>query len=184
MYDWFETFGEQKLDSAHALAVIKECDHQINQSFLSAFLQLGTTSTGSRSVGEVHHLVHRRSALNLCDKLASVISGIDRRGGGTIGRLAEWNYGKVSPSQLPRLVHSGLDSDDLTESLASLGPLVQSGLVTPENELERSIRQRIGAGDLPDEASRSHIERSMTGFSGGGAAALAEQYRKIKRGVR
>ena len=145
-------------------------------------MHLGITDTGARSVGEVHLSVFRRSALNLCDHISSAIGGLDRRGGGTIGRLLRWNYGDCKPSQLPRLVHSGLDADELAESLASLSSLVQSGLITPEDELERSIRSRIGAGELPEEASRSYYDR-VTGSMGGGAAALSERYRRQLRGT-
>lgn len=180
----FQTYGEQKLDSSHALAIIRECDHQIAQSFLAQFMHLGITDTGARSVGEVHLSVFRRSALNLCDIVASRVGGIDRRAAGTIGRLIKWNYGEVNPSQLPRLVHSGLDSDDLAESLTSLGQLVQFGLITPEDDLERSIRERIGAGELPEEASRSYFDRiSAASAGGGGALALAERYRKMRKGA-
>jgi hypothetical protein len=175
----FQTFGEQKLDSSHALATIKECDHQLSMAFLASFMNLGTTDTGSRSVGEVHLSVFRRSALNLCDMISSSVGGMDRRGGGTIGRLLKWNYGECSPSQLPRLVHSGLDADELAESLAALAPLVQFGLLTPEDDLERAIRERIGAGELPEEAARSYFDRVSAGL-GGGATALSERYRRLR----
>ena len=179
----FQTFGEQKLDSSHALATIKECDHQLSMAFLASFMNLGTTDTGSRSVGEVHLSVFRRSALNLCDMISSTVGGMDRRGGGTIGRLLKWNYGECAPSQLPRLVHSGLDADELAESLAALAPLVQFGLLTPEDDLERAIRERIGAGELPEEAARTYFDRVSAGL-GGGATALSERYRAMKRGIK
>ena len=156
------------------LDIIRECDNQISQAFLAQFANLGITDTGARSVGEVHLSVFRRAAINLCDLVASAVSGIDRRGGGTIGRLIRWNYGPIDPSKLPRLTHSGLDTDDLAESLAMLPQLVTSGLLTPDNELERAIRERLGAGDLPEEAQRSALERTVSAASGGGVAALAE----------
>ena len=157
------------------LDIIRECDNQISQAFLAQFANLGITDTGARSVGEVHLSVFRRAAINLCDMVASAISGVDRRGGGTIGRLIRWNYGPVDPSKLPRLVHTGLDTDDLAESLDMLPQLVASGLLTPDNELERAIRERLGAGDLPEEAQRSALERTVSAASsGGGVAALAE----------
>ena len=180
----FQTYGEQKLDSTHALSIIRECDNQIAQSFLAQFLHLGITDTGARSVGEVHLSVFRRSALNLCDMVASRVGGVDRRAAGTIGRLIRWNFGEVNPAQLPVLKHSGLDADELAESLSSLSTLVQFGLLTPEDDLERSIRQRIGAGELPDEASRSFFDRiSATAPAGGGGLALAERYRKLMKGA-
>jgi len=158
------------------LDIIKECDNQISQAFLAQFANLGITDTGSRSVGEVHLSVFRRAAINLLDIVASVVSGVDRRGGGTIGRLIRWNYGPIDPSKLPRLTHTGLDTDDLAESLAMLPQLVTAGLLTPDDELERAIRERLGAGDLPEDAQRSAIERTVSASSG--IAALAEAARR------
>jgi hypothetical protein len=88
----------------------------------------------------------------------------------------------LDPSHLPRLVHTGLDTDDLAESLAMLPQLVTAGLLTPDNELERAIRERLGAGDLPEEAQRSALERTVSAASGGGGvAALAEAAMRRRR---
>ena len=164
--------------------IITKCDSQIAAAFLAQFADLGNTETGARSVGEIHLSVFRRAAINLCDLVASQVSGVDRRGGGTIGTLIRWNYGAVDPSKLPRLTHTGLDTDDLAESLAMLPGLVQAGLVTPDDELERIIRAKLGAGDLPEDAQRSPLTRVATaGGGGGGVSALAEQLiRRRKNG--
>jgi hypothetical protein len=163
------------------LDIIKECDNQISQAFLAQFANLGISDTGSRSVGEVHLSVFRRAAINLCDVVAAQVSGPGRRGGGTIGRLIRFNYGAVEASKLPRLTHAGLDTDDLANSLGMLGPLVQFGLLTPDDELERAIRERLGAGDLPEDAQRSALERAASTKSAGGSALLAEQLIKARR---
>ena len=64
----------------------------------------------------------------------------------------------IPPSSLASVI-AGLDTDDLAESLAMLPQLVTSGLFTPDDELERAIRERLGAGDLPEEAQRSSVEQ-------------------------
>ena len=120
----------------------------------------------------IHLSVFRRDVLNFCDIFSTAISGVDRRGGGTIGRLIRWNYGCIDPSKLPRLTHTGLDTDDLAESMAMLPQLVTAGILTPDDELERAIRERLGAGDLPEEAQRSSIERTAT--AKGGLSSFAE----------
>ena len=126
-------------------------------------------------MGEIHLSVFRRAAINLCDIVAAQVSGIDRRGGGTIGRLIRWNYGAIDPSKLPKLTHTGLDTDDLADSMGMLPGLVQSGLLTPDDELERALRERLGAGDLPEDAQRSPMTRIAASGGGGGIAALSEQ---------
>ncbi len=165
------------LYSQGPLDIIRECDNQISQAFLAQFANLGISDTGARSVGEIHLSVFRRAAINLCDLVASAVSGVDRRGAGTIGRLIGFNYGAVDPSKLPRLQHTGLDTDDLAESLGMLPALVQAGLLTPDNNLERAIRERLGAGELPEEAERAPIQRTAPSP----VAALAEQLIKRRR---
>ena len=179
----FETYAESpSLYADGPINVISKCDAQISAAFLAQFAELGNTQTGARSVGEVHLSVFRRAAINLCDLVASQVSGVDRRGGGTIGRLIRWNYGAVDPSKLPKLAHTGLDTDDLAESLATLPGLVQAGLITPDDELERAIRAKLGAGDLPEDAQRSPLTRVATsGVGGGGVSALAEQLIRRRR---
>jgi len=159
------------------LDIIRECDNQISQAFLAQFANLGISDTGSRSVGEVHLSVFRRAAINLCDLVAAAVSGVDRSGGGTIGRLIAWNYGPVAASKLPRLTHTGLDTDDLAESLGMLPQLVAAGLLTPDDNLERAIRERLGAGDLPEGVERSPVQRTAPSP----VAALAEQLLKRRR---
>ena len=168
------------LYSQGPMDIIKLCDSQIASSFLTQFADLGNTETGARSVGEIHLSVFRRAAINLCDIVAAQISGPDRRGGGTIGRLIRWNYGCIDPSKLPKLKHPGLDTDDLAESMGMLPQLVQAGILTPDDELERAISERLGAGDLPDEASRSAIERTTS--AKGGLAAFTERLVRAKHG--
>lgn len=169
----FETYETSPyLYSQGPLDILKFCDSQIASAFLTQFADLGNTETGARSVGEIHLSVFRRAAINLCDIVATAISGVDRRGGGTIGRLIRWNYGCIDPSKLPRLTHTGLDTDDLAESMAMLPQLVTAGILTPDDELERAIRERLGAGDLPEEAQRSSIERTAT--AKGGLSSFAE----------
>ena len=161
--------------------IITKCDSQIASAFLAQFADLGNTETGARSVGEIHLSIFRRAAINLCDLVASQASGVDRRGGGTIGRLIRWNYGCIDPSKLPKLTHTGLDTDDLADSLGMLPGLVQSGLLTPDDDLERAIRERLGAGDLPEDAQRSAISRVSSIGGGGAVSALTEQLIRRRR---
>ena len=179
----FDTYAAQpNLYADGPINIITKCDSQIAAAFLSQFADLGNTETGARSVGEIPLSVFRRAAINLCDLVAAQVSGIDRRGGGTIGRLIRWNYGAVDPSKLPKLTHTGLDTDDLADSLQMLPGLVQAGLITPDDDLERVIRAKLGAGDLPEDASRSPMMRvSAPSYVGGGVSALAEQLIQRRR---
>jgi hypothetical protein len=59
--------------------------------------------------------------------------------------------------------------------------LVQAGLLTPDDELERAIRERLGAGVLPEEAERSPISRVSVVGGGGSVASLTEQLIRSKK---
>lgn len=173
----YDSFGGQSgFNPDGALRVIQEADNQISQAFMAQFMNLGISDSGSRSVGEVHLSVFRRACINFLDLVASAISGQDRRGGGTVGRLINWNYGNIEPTKLPKLVHMGLDNDELSDALNSLPALVQSQLLTPDDNLERAIRQRIGAGELPIDATRTSQDRQI---SQNPALAMREKLRGL-----
>jgi hypothetical protein len=50
--------------------------------------------------------------------------------------------------------------------------------LTPDDDLERAIRQRLGAGELPEVAERNPIDRTA---KSGGVAALAETLIRRKK---
>lgn len=169
----FDSYSvDPNLQSGGPLAIITECDNQISQAFLAQFANLGVTDTGSRSVGEIHMSLFRRSAINYADIITSSINGVDRPGGGTVGRLIKWNFGAVDPSLLPKLTHSGLDNDDLAESLGMIPGLIQSGAVTPDDTLERDIRDKLGLQELSLDRSVDERETASVYSS---AQALTEQ---------
>jgi hypothetical protein len=177
----FDTYAAQSAYSQAPIETNKYCDNQISQAFLTQFTNLGISDTGSRSVGEIHLSIFRRSAINLCDLIASQISGKDRPGGGTIGRLIKFNFGYIDQSKLPRLVHTGLDTDHLSESLSMLPNLVQSGVLTPTDSDESVLRDLFGLNELPEDSKRSPLERSASNSKASGAALLAEQLIKRRR---
>lgn len=175
----FDSYGGSTgFDPQKALTVIQECDNQLQAAFMANLLNLGISETGSRAVGEIHLSIFRRSCVNFLDLVTSALSGQDRRAGGTMARLINWNFGACELNKLPRLTHSGLTNDELTDSLASLPALVQASLLTPDSELERSIRQRIGAGDLPTEADRSSMDRQLS--QNQGILGMAERLRSLR----
>ncbi len=164
--------GPGTADWSGLLGVVQWCDGELASAYTTEAMRLGLTETGARSVGEVHEQVLRRVVANDLDVIASVLGGPSRPGGGTIGRLIEWNFGRVSDSKLPRLTHSGLDVDRFADALASLPALVSAGLLTADNEIENRVRDTIGADTLAVE--RSDVERAGVA-SGSPLAALAER---------
>lgn len=177
----FDTYGIPPNQNAGTIDYLNFLDNQIAQAFGSQFQNLGISDTGARSVGEIHLSVFRRSMINVLDLFCNAINGPDRAGGGTIGRLIKYNFGVVDPSKLPMICHSGLDNDELMDSIGnnSLQPLVDSGIITPTDNLERNIRSKLGIDELPKDAERTPLERAAA-KSGGSTAMLAASalYRK------
>lgn len=171
------THGTDALDVSGLLAVLDFCDQQIAASYLASFLRLGTTDTGAKNVGEVHASVFRRSCINLLDAVCGVIGGRSRPGGGTIGRLIEWNFGQEACNHLPRLTHYGLNADHLAESLSVLGSLVQAGALTPDDDLERRVRALFGLRLMP------HCQRSVEERVAMYAASVAHKATDLARAV-
>lgn len=147
-----QTFGGD-LDPSKTSSLIESLDGAIKGALLLQFLNLGTTPTGSRSVGEVHQDLWRTSLCQVLDRISAAYGGHRRPGGGVIGRWAELNYPNITSEQLPRLVHAGLSVDPLVDALGQFPALTAAGWVNPANEADREkVRHRIGLGV-------EHIER-------------------------
>ena len=177
----FDIYAPAPSFESGPLQIIERCNTEIMSAFLTEFSILGQTSTGARSVGEIHNSTFRRACITLLNRIADQIGGVDREGGGTIGRLIRWNFGNIPQSSLPKLRHYGLDTDELAESLQMLPALVTSGLLTPDNTLEHAIRDRLGATQLPEDEQRTAQERKLPLSPVGGAMQLAEQIMRKKK---
>ncbi len=153
---WIETtpwvlvkqFGGD-LDPSRAMAQIEALDGAIKGTFLLQFLNLGTTPTGSRSVGEVHHDLWRTSLCQVLDRVAAAYNGCQRPGGGVIGRWVDLNWAGVDPDLYPRLEHAGLSVDPLVDAITSgkIESLTTARWLDPENQSDRDrVRHRVGFG--------------------------------------
>jgi len=142
----FEVFGGSSsgFDAGQLKDYLQHIDQQMSDAFLQNFLNLGFSSTGSRSVGEVHSEYFRLACLNTLEYICSVFNGKNRSGAGLVGRLLGYNFGEVPYNKYPRLIAYGLDTDELSKSLFSLPQLVQSGLLNPDEGLLDSIREKLG----------------------------------------
>jgi len=157
---WIETtpwvsvrqFGGD-LDPSRAMAQVEALDGAIKGTFLLQFLNLGTTPTGSRSVGEVHHDLWRVSLCQVLDRVAAAYNGHQRPGGGVIGRWVDLNWriaGRpVDPDLYPRLEHAGLSVDPLVDAITNgkVESLTSAGWLDPKNQADRDrVRHRVGFG--------------------------------------
>jgi hypothetical protein len=118
------------------LGFIRYCDEQMAGSALQEFLKLGSSSSGSRALGETF-LWQFAMALNAAaeDLIA------DTTNEHVIADLVEWNYGPDEPA--PRIVPTQIDveSQAVAQSVAAL---VSAGAMQMDDELHAYLRQTLG----------------------------------------
>lgn len=129
--------------------VIREMDIQLARPFLTSFLNLGITDTGSRSVGEVTESFFRRAIQNDLDVVKGGFNGPCRPGGGVFARWASYAIGEAVPAEyLPKLQYSGLSPDPLIEYMEKFG---LSTWLTETLQDKNRVRAAIGMDPLPDK---------------------------------
>ncbi len=120
-------------------SVVELCNREISKAFLTSFTHLGMSDTGARNVGEVHENVFRRSAINILDQVRAALEQQ------VVAQLALYNFGlRPGAAEMPKLVHSGLNVDALTESFGAIPGLVSAQVLTPDAALEKSTRLKLG----------------------------------------
>ena len=156
-----ETFAEGAYDSTHMLANIDHANQEMSTAYLAHFIELGLGDVGSRATGQVHWNAWRMSMVNGLDYLASAIGGPARPGGGTMARLLRWNFYApgvpVPPSEMPRLVHTGLDVDGFADAAGILAGLAAAGILTPDDALEDRARRLLGVAPAERRPSTRRV---------------------------
>ena len=132
---------------SNILEDLRYCDEQILTSFLAQFLGLGSTETGSRSVGEVHERMFFQA---LGAVAAEVVAAFNDVRGGLIKRIVDANFG--ARPKYPGLVAAGIRAKNLTEFFESFGAAVAGGGLLPTAKDEETIRDMLGLAPRPKKA--------------------------------
>jgi hypothetical protein len=119
------------------IASIRYQDEAMARSFLAMFLQLGTTETGSRALGE-----------SFIDFFQDALWGFVKWYTGItneylINDIVDWNWGE--DEQAPMLV--AVENDERPLGVGDLAALVQSGALVVDAELQSWIRKSL---DMPE----------------------------------
>ena len=127
-----------------ALPVIRYHDGAIGKEMLAQFLELGTTRTGSRALGSAFIDFFILALESLATGISSTLNEH------VVEDLVDLNWGESTPA--PRIVTSALDAtnDIPPESLVTL---IDSGAITPDDDLEVFLRQRYS---LPRRGGAAH----------------------------
>ena len=117
------------------LPTIRYLDEQMARGALASMLDLGSTSNGSRALGDNFAALLSQAQQSTADQLAEAATEL-------CVRLTDFNVGEDAPS--PAVVVADLSRDE--QALAdSVAKLVQAGAVTLDDDLEGWLRTAYGA---------------------------------------
>jgi hypothetical protein len=126
------------------IASINYQDQQMARSMLEMFLDLGTTKTGSRALGDTFVSFFAQAQ----EAVANWI--VDTFTAHVIEDIVDWNYGEDVAA--PRLMWE--TDTDQGMSLIDLANLVKDGVLTVDNDLEAFLRQRYNLPDADPTTTR------------------------------
>lgn len=168
-----EIYGGGTYSPAPVLAAIEHCNEEIAAAWDSTAQELGLSRSGARSVGEIHQEAWRALVVSCLDEIESAINGADRPFGGLVYRLIAVNFyngASIPGDELPQVVHRGVEVDAIRDALGVLPSLVAGGLLTPDDQIERRVREVLGiAAPAP---ARSWQERRASVGSVGSTSDL------------
>lgn len=124
-----------------ALGFIQYLDQQMTRNTLTGLLDLGSTETGSRALGDTFLDLFMLSLQTIGDDLA------DQATSQIFVPLVDLNWGEDEP--VPRIVCSDLSSDkEITAETLKL--LIESGALTADPDLEHWLRRTYKLPEKPE----------------------------------
>lgn len=144
-----------KLDTSpvNVLQSVDHHNHQIANNVLASFIDLGSSASGSRAVGDVQSDIFLKALRYMGDIVRGVINSF------AIPEMVNYNWknAKGYPQLKVRRIGENTENRSLSVAVANY---VKYGVVTPDADLEAFIRM---VNDLPmmseDAASRTVDER-------------------------
>lgn len=120
---------------------IKRYSQEITRAGLASFLDLGTTDTGARSVGDTLQEFFLDAEQTLADSIAWHMNT------GFVRRLVDFNYpGKFGRGKLryPQVKASDVQAISVVALIEYLDKLAQASLIQPDESLEQHLRTKMG----------------------------------------
>lgn len=124
-----------------ATGFMRFCNEEMAKGFLAMFMQLGTTETGSRSLGSVLLDYFSYCIEAIADWYAEITTAHG------IEDWVDWNYGP--DEEAPALAWERVQDEEL--DIADLVSLVDKGLIQVDPELEADLRRRYKLPAAPTE---------------------------------
>lgn len=172
--DWKFSGGANK---GHVLEVWRELGIVVLQQLGAQQLALGTSNTGSRSVGEVHDARASAKVREVLRALMIVLNGDDGEPfTGLVPRMLAYNWGDLGRKSGLRVKLTMQQPQLPVQELATAAKTAKdAGLLTPTLNDENTIRERLGLAPI-DEAERAKLkaEAAAQALAIGGAGAGEE----------
>ncbi len=146
-----ELSGNGNIDTVGS---IRYHDESIAKSVLAQFIDLGTTKSGNRALGQSFIQLFLMSLNSVADFIAETFSKY------AIKQLVEYNFGEQE--EYPELTHSKIDIFDIIESLKVLNDLYKNGVISLSPEDENIIRQYVGLPPKVESQEQEEINKKQS----------------------
>ena len=118
-------------------------DRQIVKNVMAQFLELGATSAGSRSLSEDHSDLFLLSLKAIANQVSDVMNKF------AIKKLVDLNF---NVEKYPKLKATNIDHIDVDKLSVAMQRLVQTGVIMPDAETEKYIRELMNLPEMPEGA--------------------------------
>lgn len=133
---------------------IQNLDVDIRNAALANFIGLGSTGTGSYSVGEVQYKLFMQAEAAIANQLEQVFTAEVLR------PMTDVNFG---PQEFyPELVCQDLDRDTVTQKLQLAQQFMALGIIKPNEKDEADLRYKLGLGENLDDDEQSGNKAAKT----------------------
>ena len=124
--------------------IVKRYESRIAMSVLGEFVLLGMDGVGSFSLASNKTHLFSQAIGSYLQHISEVFTQF------AIPKLLKYNG--VAPEYFPRLAYEDIETPDLNELAGAIGTLSSAGVLTPDDELERWVRD-FGNMPMPDSVT-------------------------------
>ena len=129
--------------------IVKRYESRIAMSVLGEFVLLGMDSVGSFSLSSNKTHLFSQAIGSYLQQISEVFTQF------AIPKLLKYNG--VPPEYFPRLAFEDIETPDLNELAGAIGTLSSAGVLTPDDELEKWVRD-FGNMPMPDVSTGRESE--------------------------
>lgn len=156
--DGFEIeFKDMKASTTtNVMDSVSHHDRQISKSVLGQFLELGASGgSGSRALSADH------SRLFMLAEEAAAKTFANALQKDVINYLVDLNF--TGFTDYPKIEHSRIGDEDVSELSDAISKLAAANMLTPDADLEQSVRDTLHLPTLPDDYRKDYANRPKSG---------------------